>query len=130
MIDESGEQLAADLLEVYGVDIRDIFVPGSRLTPLWLMVLIRGLPESCRYVAEQRGGPQFRGWDMSRYAAVATVNAVRALNHTYVAAHSKSKPKAPEPFPVPDSTVRRRKSNTFALLAAKKMAQGVREVKK
>lgn len=120
LIDEHGEQLAADLLEVYGVDLRDVFVPESRVTPRWILVLVRGLPESSRFVAELRGGSQFRGWDASRYAAVATVNAVRALQYTYVAAHSKSKPKPPEPFPIPDRAERRRASgpNTFAAIAA------------
>lgn len=130
LIDEHGEHLAADLLEVYGVDLRDVLVPGSRLTPRWVLVLIRGLPETSRYVAELRGGPQFRGWDTSRYAAVATVNAVRALQYTYVAAHSKSRPKVPESFPVPDQTVRKRSNgpNMFALMAAAKMGVGDRKV--
>lgn len=124
LIDEHGEHIAADLLEVYGVDLRDVLVAGSRLTPRFALVLIRGLPESSRYVAELRGGPQFRGWDVGRYAAVATVNAVRALQYTYVAAHSKSKPKVPESFPVPDSNSRKRSSgpNSFAVIAAAKLA--------
>jgi hypothetical protein len=124
LIDEYGEHLAADLLEFYDVDIREMFLPDSRLTPLYLLVLIRGLPESSRFVAERRGGPEFRGWDASRYAAVATVNAVRALQYTYVAAHSKNKPKAPEPFPVPDKRVRKRDKGpgSFAFIAAQTMA--------
>lgn len=113
-------------MEVYGVDLRDVLVPGSRLTPRMALVLISGLPEGSRFVAEQRGGPQFRGWDSGRYALAATVNAVRALQWTYVAAHSKSKPKVPDPFPVPDSTVRKRATgpNTFAAMAASIMGKG------
>jgi hypothetical protein len=124
LIDEYGEHLAADLLEFYDVDIREMFLPESRLTPLYLLVLIRGLPEGSRFVAERRGGSEFRGWDASRYAAVATVNAVRALQYTYVAAHSKNKPKAPEPFPVPDKRVRKRNTGpgSFAFIAAQGIA--------
>jgi hypothetical protein len=125
LIDEFGEHIAADLLEVYGVDLRDIFSEESRLTPLYLLTLIRGLPESSRFIAERRGGQQFRGWDASMYAAVANVNAVRALQYVYVAAHSKNKPPPPEPFPVPDSTIRKPKANgpgSFAFIAASKIA--------
>lgn len=105
--------------------MRDIFNDEARLTPRYLLTLIRGLPESSRFVAERRGGPQFRGWDASLYTQVATVNALRALTYVYVAAHSKNKPPAPEPFPVPDTTVRKPRSNgpgTFAFIAASKIA--------
>lgn len=128
LIDEYGEVIAADLKEYYNVDLRDIFNPEARLTPLWLLTLLKGLPEGSRFVAEKRGGQQFRGWDAGRYATVATVNAVRALQWTYVAAHSKSKPKPPDPFPIPESSIsKKRKPNSFALIAAKKLAQ-VRKV--
>ena len=106
LIDEYGEHLAADLMEYYGVDLRDVLRPESRLTPLYLLTLIRGLPDDSRFNAERRGGPEFRGWDADRYIAVANVNAVRALQYTYIAAHSKNKPKPPEPFPTPDKPVR------------------------
>ena len=106
LIDEYGEHLAADLLEYYQVDLRDVFHPERPLTPLYLLVLIKGLPMECRFNAERRGGQEFRGWDMSRYAAVATVNAVKALQYTYIAAHSKNRPKPPEPFPMPDQPER------------------------
>ena len=129
LIDDHGEQLAADLMEIYRVDLRDVLVPGSRVSPLWVLVLVRGLPESSRFVAEVRGGPQFRGWDTSRYALAATVNAVRALQYTYITANSKSKPKVPESFPIPDTTIRKRATgpNTFAAIAAAAMAKA-REV--
>lgn len=112
------------------MDLRDVLVPESRLTPRWVLVLVRGLPERSRFIAELRGGPQFRGWDTSLYAAVATVNAVRALQYTYVAAHSKSRPKVPESFPVPDSKIRKRSNgpNSFARLAAANLAAGSRKV--
>ncbi len=122
LIDEYGEHLAADLLEHYRVDLRDLMHPGSPLTPLWLLVLIRGLPEGGRFNAAVRGGQEFRGWDASRYAAAATVNAVRALQHTYVSAHVKSRPKPPEPFPIPDRP-KRRGAGSFAAIAAQKLAE-------
>jgi hypothetical protein len=117
-------------LEYYRVDLRDVFDPVRPLSPLYLLVLIRGLPEGSRFNAERRGGQQFRGWDSGRYAAVAVVNAVRALQWTYVAAHSKSKPKAPEPFPIPDMSVRKKSNGpgSFAFVAAAKLA-AVRKAK-
>lgn len=120
LIDEYGEHLLADLLEIYGVDLRDVLRPEAHLSPLAVLALIKGLPESSRFVAEHRGGQQFRGWDAGRYAAVATVNAVRAMQYTYVSANSKSRPKPPEPFPVPDTTVRKRSTgpNSFTAIAA------------
>ena len=129
LVDEYGEHLTADLLEYYDVDLRDMFVPEARLTPLYLLVLIRGLPEGSRFVAERRGGPEFRGWDTGRYIDVATVNAVRALQYTYVAANSKSKPKPPEPFPIPDKGVRQQAKgpNSFAFIAAAKIKQARRK---
>ncbi len=127
LIDEFGEFLAADLLEYYGVDLRDVFVPEARLTPLYLLVLIRGLPEGSRFVAERRGGPEFRGWDTGRYIDVATVNAVRALQYTYVAAHMKKRPPAPEPFPIPDKTFKKQSGpNSFAFIAAARIAAAKR----
>lgn len=98
--------------------------PEARLTPLYLLVLIRGLPDDSRFNAERRGGRQFRGWDESRYATVAIVNSLRALQWTYVAAHSKNKPSPPDPFPIPDQAVRRKKNGpgSFAFIAQAKLA--------
>jgi hypothetical protein len=106
------------------VDLRDLFRDDGRLTPLYLLSLIRGLPMESRFNAERRGGQQFRGWDAGRYIDVATVNAIRALQWTYVAAHSKNKPKPPEPFPIPDKSVRRKNKGpgSFAFIAAQKIA--------
>jgi len=124
LIDDYGDVLAADLKEVYDVDLRDLLVPGSGVTPKWLFVLIKGLPETSRFMAEKRGGQQFRGWDASRYALVATVNALRALQYTYITAHSKSKPKLPEMFPIPDDIKRKNDGpGSFAFIAAQRLAE-------
>jgi hypothetical protein len=111
------------------VDLRDLFRDDGRLTPLYLLSLIRGLPMESRFNSERRGGQQFRGWDAGRYIDVATVNAVRALQWTYVAAHSKNKPKPPEAFPIPDKSVRRKNKGpgSFAFIAAQKIAAARRK---
>lgn len=123
LIDRYGEYLVPDLLNYYGVDLRQLFLPESRLSPRFVISLIKGLPIESAFVAERRGGQQFRGWDESRYALVATVNAIRALQYTYVAAHSKTKPKTPDPFPIPErKTTQAEKPGSFAFIAAAKLA--------
>ncbi|UJD20865.1 tail assembly chaperone [Mycobacterium phage Zimmer] len=126
LVDDYGDLIFADLYDEYGVDLGDIFVPEARLTPKKVLVLIKELPYSSRFYAEKQGGPQFRGWDESRYAMVAIVNAVRALQYTYVAAHSKSRPKPPTPFPIPKKTrtslqEQVNKPGTFANMVATQM---------
>ena len=127
LIDKYGDYIASDLLETYGIDLRDMFRDDSNLSPRWLLINILNLPYGSRFYAEQQGGQQFRGWDESRYAAVATVNAIRALQYTYISANSKRKPKMPEMFPVPEATVKKRKKQTgpgsFAFIAAAKLAK-------
>lgn len=128
LIDEYGEYIAADLMETYRVDLRDIMRDDSDLSPRTLLVLIKNLPLSGRFYSEQRGGQQFRGWDESRYAMVATVNAIRALQYTYISAHSKRRPKQPDMFPIPEQEVKVRKRSTgpgsFIFMAAKTMRKG------
>lgn len=69
------------------------------------------------------GGPQFRGWDASRYALVAGVNAQRAANHLTLLVNrdpKKAKPKPPELFPLPESDKKPKahKPGSFAAIAA------------
>jgi hypothetical protein len=127
LIDQYGEYLVADLTETYNIDLRDIFRDDKDLSPRWLMAHILNLPLGSRFYAEQQGGQQFRGWDESRYAQVATVNAIRALQYTYISAHSKRKPPMPDMFPIPEATVKVRKKKqgpgSFAYIAAQQLAQ-------
>lgn len=130
LIDRYGEVLVPDLKHYYGVDLREIFDPESDLTPRYVYSLIKGLPLGSAFVAERRGGQQFRGWDESRYTLVAIVNAIRSLHHTYVSAHSKSSRKPPEPFPIPERTKRSSadKPGSFAFIAKKKF-EAMRKMK-
>jgi hypothetical protein len=124
LIDEFGDVLAADLAEYYNVRLTDLFTPGSGLTPGFLLALIKNLPMGSRFVAEKRGGVEFRGWGHDSYALAAVVNAIRSLQFTYVAAHSKSKPAPPKPFPVPDRPVAQGvKQGMFAQMASAHLQQ-------
>lgn len=74
------------------------------------MVLIKELPISSRFYAEKRGGRQYRGWDESRYTTAAVVDAIRALQFTYILANTekskRSRIPTPELYPRPETSVR------------------------
>ena len=106
MIDFYGDEIATDLLEVYQVDLRDVFT--AKVSPKWLLMLITQLPPGSRFYAARRGGAQFRGWDEDRYLMAAIVNSIRVLQWTYVAAHSKRKPPEPDMVPIPDVEKKRK----------------------
>ena len=85
------------------------------------------LPTEGAFFASRRGGQQYRGWDVDRYALVSLVNAQRAGNHILLMVNrdpKKSKPKPPEPFPTPDSEEQSRtpKPGSFAAVAASMLA--------
>lgn len=109
-------------MEHYKVDLRDIYRPEASLSPRFLFVLIKGLPMGSRFNSEKRGGSQFQGWDDSKYMQAALINAVRALQYTYVQAHSKKTIQPPDPFPVPDRKATTKsqvnKPGSFANVAA------------
>ena len=124
LIDQYGDVLIPDLRHEYGLDLRDLFNPEAKLSPRYVLAHIKHLPMDSAFVAERRGGQQFRGWDESRYIAVANVNAIRTLQHLYVLAHSKknAKPKPPEPYPIPDSKTKKDKPGSFAAIARRHLA--------
>lgn len=106
LIDEHGEVLIPDLLYHYGVDLRDLFDPVKPLSPRYVLALIMYLPLGSAFVAERRGGQEFRDWDVSRYALVDVANSLRSFQHLYLSAHIDRRktpmPKPPEPFPTPE----------------------------
>jgi hypothetical protein len=105
LIEEHADAVVGDLLHYYNVDVRDLFREVSPYSPRYILVLVSQLPLGSAYVAEQRGGSQFRGWDHALYAQVALINAVRTSNYMFLCANSdpkKKKPEAPDPYPTPD----------------------------
>lgn len=124
LIDKHGEAILADLLLYYGVDLRDLFSENS-LSPRYVLTLILHLPTDGAFYASRRGGQEFRGWDVDRYALVSLVNAQRAGNHILLMANrdpKRAKPVAPEPFPTPDEKKSRPKPGSFAGVVASMMA--------
>ncbi|MGW1740037.1 hypothetical protein ACWCPQ_14635 [Nocardia sp. NPDC001965] len=121
LIDQYGEKIVPDLMREYSVDIRDVFVEGSGVTPKWLLTLIIGLPLGSDTKAAMRGGSQFEGWDKDRYLMVGVINAVRELTNKFIQANTpKGKtPKLLDPFPIPHetSTKKQHKPGSFAAIA-------------
>lgn len=123
MIDEHGEILVPELRHYFGIDLRDLFLEDSPLSPDYVLIHIKYLPMESAFVAALRGGRQFRGWDEDRYQTAALINSIRALGHNFVLANSdpkKRKPQPPDPWPLPDDTTKtkpRDKPGSFAFIA-------------
>lgn len=105
LIDECGEILLPELKHYFGIDLRDLFTEERPLSPRYVLAHILWLPAESAFTAHQRGGMQFRGWNEQRYMQAMEINVARLLLHVFIAANSdpkKSKPKQPEPYPIPD----------------------------
>ena len=126
VLDKYGEEILADLLEIFGVDVRDVLTYRRGVTPSFILTLINQLPMDSRYVAAVRGGREFQGWDIDRYIAVASLNALRASNYMFQCANTKPETAKrlppPEAFPTPEGVESRasrtqqsaRKQGSFA----------------
>lgn len=128
LIDEHGQWIAADLKDTYGVDIRDVMVPDSGVTPRWLLVLIAGLDEETRYAASCRGGQHLRRWTLDRYMSVYRLETLRAIQWINTAANSKNRPPFPKPFPLPKAKQQRPEKRleppgSFAFIAKQHLAE-------
>lgn len=114
-MNKHADEIVGDLKQYYNVDVRDLFREVSPLSPRYILSLVLQLPLGSAFVAAQRGGAKYRGWDHAMYAQVALINAVRTQNYMFVCANSnpkKKKPEEPVPYPTPDDPAvggRRRK---------------------
>jgi hypothetical protein len=123
LIDRYGELLIPDLKHYYGIDLRELFLDPPPWTPRFLLSHINNLPYDSAFVAELRGGQQFRGWDENRYLLAANVNAIRVLSHIFILANmdpKKRKPDTPSPWPLPDKQEKKKrqdKPGSFAFIA-------------
>lgn len=114
LIDDHGEALIPDLKQYYGIDLCQLFDETEPLSPRWALIHANNLALGSATVAEQRGGPQFRGWDEDRYMMAALINAVKTNTHAFVLAHvdpKKSHPDPPAPYPLPDNIEVRKKTH-------------------
>jgi len=79
LIEEHGEALLFDLQSI-GVDLRDLWRPGTRVTPRYVLWLVGQLPQSSAFAASMRGGAEFRPWTTDTYLLAAVVNILAAAN--------------------------------------------------
>jgi len=130
LINQFGEELDADFLRYYHLDLTDVLVPGTRLTPRRALGLIRNLPHGSAFVAAQQGGAQFAGWAVNEYLLAGLIDAVQHNTHAFVSAHSERRPKPPEPAYRPGK-VKRRSNNLFAQMASQQfsVARKAKEVR-
>lgn len=49
------------------MDIRDLFRPGSGLTPRFVLMLVGQLPDGSAFSASVRGGAQHRSWTLQNH---------------------------------------------------------------
>lgn len=119
LIDQHGECIVSDFLSYYnGLDLADVLIEGSGLTPRRAIALIRNLPVGSPTIAALRGGEQFRDWDLDAYMTANLLDAVNQNTFAFVAANSKRKPKAPKPFERPVSREKQNPTtNQFAAMA-------------
>lgn len=62
------------------MDLRDLWRPGSALTPRLVLMLAEHLPLDSALRASMRGGHQFRAWTAQTYLLAAAVNLLHAAN--------------------------------------------------
>lgn len=134
LLDKHGGALVPDLKYYFGVDLRDLFSEGNPVSPRFALLLIDWLPTGSATVAERRGGPEFRGWDVDRYMAARMVDILNASLYSFVVANSdpkRSRPSQPDPFPTPDVRAAKHRSaegpGTFAGIAKALLARSKKQ---
>lgn len=100
------------------------------MSPRWVLMHAFNLPVGSAFVAEQRGGPQFRGWDETRYMIASVYNVINILKYiTILANRNPDAPEIelPEPYPLPDDlSVKRPKADkpgSFGFIARSLLAK-------
>lgn len=116
------EEIEADLQRYYGLDLFDLYRPGSGLTWGKFLALVHGLPsESALSTAvrnntpvdeldERIGDPTKSSWSLVESLLAALIDEVRNVGWMYASTHSDRKVPRPTPIPRPgvDSTRHRR----------------------
>ena len=119
------EAIEADLA-VRGIDLRDLWRPGSVLTWRRLAALIRHLPpESATMTALRNSAPAevlarqaeqvdpaTLAWSRAEMLAASQLDAINQLIHMYASAHSKQPVARPKPTPRPGVVAGARRRRT------------------
>lgn len=68
------------------------------LDPKWVLIHAWNLPISSAFIASQRGGPEFLGWDQEAYAQADMVDALQDIAYILIMAN-RDPNKPPPPLP-------------------------------
>lgn len=97
LIDEHGQHLIPDLLHEYGIDLRDLLLEDSPLDPKWVLIHVWNLPIASSFMAIQRGGLNFRGWDQAQYDSASLIDAINDVAYILIMANRDPSKPAPKP---------------------------------
>lgn len=110
---EHGEEIYADLLQIYGVEV-------DKISPRRALALVRQLPPSSRLIAKLEG-QEFFQWDR-QVTVLADIYDMLATLVTMTARANSKKPKQipePERYPRPGQKNKKRKKSNHLLEALK-----------
>lgn len=62
------------------MDLRDLWRPGSRVSPRFVLKLVGQLPDDSAFAASLRGGREFRPWSLQNTLLAANANLLYAAN--------------------------------------------------
>lgn len=124
-LDQAGTHLYADLLRVYGVDLRDLFSEDPP-SPKWILGLIEGLPTESRTSAILREAEDSYGWSTTEYLLAALINSVREGTFVNMQVRTKKKLKPIEPVAVPGLEKKDKPVNNFVRMAQMQLAKSMR----
>jgi len=90
------------------------------------------LPLRCNFIAEVRGGPEFRGWDQEMYMLANVVDGVNSNTYVNLAANSdkKHRPKPPELVKRPEDAKKKREAGQTQFAAMARMAHKRSRIRK
>lgn len=127
---EYQEEIEADLQRYYGLDLFDLYRPGSGLTWGKFLALVHGLPSESALstavrnntsedeLAERIGDPTKSSWSLVETLLAALIDEVRNVGWMYASAHSDKRVPRPTPIPRPGvDSAHRRKVNVDNLKA-------------
>jgi hypothetical protein len=103
-------------LQGLGVDLRDLWRPGTQVTPRYVLWLAGQLPPESAFRASQQGGHEFRSWTPTSYLLAGVVNLLNAANR------QRAGKKTREPLVKPPTMKPKARTVTVAEIAARQRA--------
>ena len=99
-----------------GVDLRDLWRPGSSVTPRFVLWLVGQLPPDSALGAASRGGSEFRPWTPELYLLAGIANLLNAANR------QRAGKKTREPLVKPPTTKQKPRVLSVAEIARRQKA--------